>query len=406
MALDRSKFIAAIRKAPFAGKLSAAQRAGIEHILDEWESRVAAGKWSADPRHLAYALATVFWETGKHMAPVREKGGEAYLRSKRYYPWVGEGLVQVTWETNARKFGAKKPGDCMSWPVALEALFRGMRDGVFTGKKLSHYFNATADDPVNARRIINGTDKAAAIAKLHREFLAAIEGAQSDDDDVPLPRSRPDAADKPEPFEGEVTPEPAVRPSTPTVPVPDDLQLKGDRELWHVQRRLSAMNYKPGGLDGKWGGLTGGAISGFINDRGLDLPAPTSMEMFRDIQDPLKAAITKAETERFTRPIAVERAEATDATVAKSAPEIVPVKQTRLAAIWTAISGFFLMIFNMIAESFRDAVEWVGSVKDLFTDIPTEIWFGLIIAVAAFIGWKASRGEKGISDAVKSGERL
>lgn len=170
MPFNRAAFFAAVR-ASF-GRLSKSQVDGYERILDEWQRRKLT-----DPRWLAYMLATAYHETGTKMQPIREGGGEAYLRSKRYYPWVGEGLVQVTWEANARKFGAQKPGDLLTWPIALEAMFRGMIDGVFTGKKLSDYFTAGTSDPLNARRIINGVDKAAKIAGYYRSFLAALNAA-------------------------------------------------------------------------------------------------------------------------------------------------------------------------------------------------------------------------------------
>lgn len=165
--LDRAIFFAAVRKA--FGRLSQSQVDGFNKILDEAERRN-----TLLPR-LAYMLATVRWETSRTMQPVREMGGERYLKSKPYYPWVGEGLVQVTWEENARKFGAKKPGDLLKWPIALVALFDGMEKGMFTGKKLSDYVSPPrSHDFVNARRIINGTDHARDIAKLADTFESAL----------------------------------------------------------------------------------------------------------------------------------------------------------------------------------------------------------------------------------------
>lgn len=164
--IDRAIFFAAVRKA--FGRLSQSQVNGFTRILDEAERR------GTTLMHLAYMLATVRWETNRTMQPVREMGGEKYLRSKPYYPWVGEGLVQVTWEVNAKKFGAKKPGDLMTWPIALVALFDGMEKGMFTGRKLSHYISPPKIDYVNARRIINGTDHAKDIAKLAVSFQAAL----------------------------------------------------------------------------------------------------------------------------------------------------------------------------------------------------------------------------------------
>jgi putative chitinase len=165
--INRKHFFSAVR-AHF-GPLQQGAVEGFTRILDEWERRAFT-----DIRWLAYMLATCWHETAKTMQPVREMGGEKYLRGKKYYPWVGEGLVQVTWEANHRKFGATAPGQLLTWEKALPALFDGMTKGMFTGKKLAQYFSAKIDDPVNARRIINGLDRAALVAGHHRAFLEAL----------------------------------------------------------------------------------------------------------------------------------------------------------------------------------------------------------------------------------------
>ncbi|MCZ4093038.1 chitinase [Sinorhizobium psoraleae] len=157
----------------FGGRLTQSQIDGMTAILDEWDRRKLL-----DKRWLAYMLATTFHETAATMQPIRERGGEKYLRGKAYYPWVGEGLVQVTWEENHRKFGATKPGQLLKMPIAIKALFDGMTKGMFTKRKLADYFNQTTDDPVNARRIVNGTDKAKLIAGYYRNFLDALEAAR------------------------------------------------------------------------------------------------------------------------------------------------------------------------------------------------------------------------------------
>lgn len=153
----------------FGGKLEQKQVQGIDFILNEWESRKLT-----DLRWLAYMLATVKLETAHTMQPVREYGGETYLKKKKYYPWVGEGLVQVTWETNHRKFGATAPGQLLTWPKCLNPLYDGMIKGMFTGKKLSDYFTSKVTDWNGARRIINGTDRADEIATMAKQFHSAL----------------------------------------------------------------------------------------------------------------------------------------------------------------------------------------------------------------------------------------
>ncbi len=173
--MNRAYFFNRIRQSVFGGKMSQGQVEGVEKILNYRDKN-----WPKMPDdELAYVLATVTHETGHVMQPVREGGGERYLRTKKYYPWVGEGLVQVTWEANARKFGAKKPGDLMTWPIALRAAFEGMIKGMFTGKKLADYIGNGRVDYIGARRIINGTDKAKLVAHYAHAFRDAFRQSKA-----------------------------------------------------------------------------------------------------------------------------------------------------------------------------------------------------------------------------------
>jgi putative chitinase len=182
--VNLSTFFHSVRASVFGGSLTKGQVDGMERIINYRDERFSF----VDNDQLAYVLATIYWETAHKMQPVREAGGERYLRTKKYYPWVGEGLVQVTWAENARKFGAKKPGDLMSWPIALFAAFEGMCKGMFTGKRLSDYIGGGRRDYVGARRIINGTDRAQEIAKIAVSFRAAlVEAANVNPAPPPLP---------------------------------------------------------------------------------------------------------------------------------------------------------------------------------------------------------------------------
>ena len=176
--MNRSYFFERIRHALFGGRLTPQQVDGLRRILDYRDSHHPT--MSED--QLAYVLATIKWETGHRMIPVREAGSERYLKTKKYYPWVGEGLVQVTWELNARKFGATKPGDLMSWPLALHAAFDGMSKGLFTRRKLSDYIADGAVDYIGARRIVNGQDRARLIAHFAHAFRDALRQARQNPD--------------------------------------------------------------------------------------------------------------------------------------------------------------------------------------------------------------------------------
>lgn len=133
-------------------------------------------------KQAAYVLATAYWETNKTFEPVREayylgKKAEGYRKKLRYYPYYGRGFVQLTWERNYALAGKVLKKDFVSNPDAVmepndaaEILVVGSKEGWFTGKKLGDYITATNADYINARRVINGTDKASDIALLANQF--------------------------------------------------------------------------------------------------------------------------------------------------------------------------------------------------------------------------------------------
>lgn len=191
--MNRQHFYDSIRQSLFGGKLDQRQVEGIEAILNEWDSRKLT-----DKRWLAYILATVYHETARTMQPIEEFGkgngyrygrklkrsGKAYDKPDKIY--YGRGHVQLTWYENYEQMGKLIKEDLLNKPelmlkadVSIKVLFEGMMRGLsgagdFTGKSLEMYFNATKDDPIGARKIINGVDKANTIALHHQKFLAAI----------------------------------------------------------------------------------------------------------------------------------------------------------------------------------------------------------------------------------------
>jgi predicted chitinase len=134
----------------------------------------------------AYLLATAYHETAHTMKPVEEayylgNRAEAYRKKLRYYPWHGRGYVQLTWQRNyllaSQKTGVDltaNPAAAMWSDVAAKVLVIGSMEGWFTGKGIPEYITREASDFLNARRVINGTDKAEDIAKLARQYDAAL----------------------------------------------------------------------------------------------------------------------------------------------------------------------------------------------------------------------------------------
>lgn len=163
------------------------QVAGMEAILD------GAAKIGLRTDHLAYCLATAFHETAATMQPIEEIGegrnrtyghrvkhsGKPYFDTLNIF--YGRGFVQLTWYENYEKAGKKlnqnfikNPKAVMELDNAVQIMFAGMLEGWFTGRKLITYINDLQTDFVNARRIINGTDRADLIAEYATLFLNAL----------------------------------------------------------------------------------------------------------------------------------------------------------------------------------------------------------------------------------------
>lgn len=195
--IDRAIFFDKVRSSLFSGSLSQSQVDGMNYMLQAYEAEYEKN-WP-DLRWLSYCFATAYHETAFTMQPIKEYGSQSYLQSKPYYPYYGRGYVQLTWEDNYRRMGSKIGIDLLGAnkeralepAIAAEVMYSGMRDGDFTSKKLAHYFNDTVDDPVNARRIINGTDKASTIAGYHQKFLDAFRAAYVSRPPVPEPSPEP-----------------------------------------------------------------------------------------------------------------------------------------------------------------------------------------------------------------------
>lgn len=153
---------------------------------------------------LAYGLATAWHEC--KFRPVDEIGkgrGKAYGKpGARMKPITnaptyggqipyGRGLVQLTWcdnyewaDAECAKAGLIQKGDILKNfdlvkrpDIAAFILVRGMETGAFTTKALKHYIGDRGNPTsfTNARRIINGTDRAEKIAGEAMGFQDAVD---------------------------------------------------------------------------------------------------------------------------------------------------------------------------------------------------------------------------------------
>lgn len=184
----------------------------IQHLLDTINTMVfdknIAGydNLSAkNPLFVAYIFATAYHETAYTIYPISEIGkgssrkygrisknskglrygiknsrGHAYDYEKYPYVYYGRGLVQLTWFDNYEIMSKicnidllNNPEEANNPKYASRILVYGMIKGSFTGKSLSSYikYGLKTEEYVNARRIINGTDKASSIAAHAYMFL-------------------------------------------------------------------------------------------------------------------------------------------------------------------------------------------------------------------------------------------
>lgn len=237
MRFDRSKFYDGLRQ--WRGPLTRQQVGGINFILDAMES---------DPflrrvEHAAYMLATVKHETADTYQPIHEYGSKAYF-IRRYGSqtrvgkrlgndtpeegaiYAGRGDVQLTGEDNyekaeaalrkqypeivadfeartGRKFDLtvgdqaddhNDPENASDPAIAYAIMSYGMRTGLFTTLNLSHYTTSNGFDPLKARAIINGTDKAELIASYYRRFLPILRASLMDATEDDILEIRPERA--------------------------------------------------------------------------------------------------------------------------------------------------------------------------------------------------------------------
>ncbi|MNX92552.1 hypothetical protein D3C86_1247010 [compost metagenome] len=195
--INRSKTYENIKKNFGLKSLSQSQVEGFEAIFNEWDERGLE-----NPHYLAYVLATIWHEVNKTMQPIEEYGkGKGLKYGKRVWYdgriytdvthiYYGRGLTQNTWRdiyeklTKANTRGwdfVNNPGLLLKMEPSIWATFHAMTTGLYTGRKLSQYFNDKVIDPTGARSIINGKrkgellpDKAELIKGYYDKFLKSI----------------------------------------------------------------------------------------------------------------------------------------------------------------------------------------------------------------------------------------
>ena len=198
--IDRNKFFDGMRKSFMRMRhMTQSQVDGINFLIISME------RTDLSPEESAYMWATTAHETAWRFQPIAEYGNPSYF-AERYDPvlgstperraravsmgntcmgdgekYKGRGYVQLTWRSNYQRAGNEIGVDLVNQPElamvpenAFAVMYRGMREGWFTGKRIGDYINNDKWDLTNARRIINGLDKAHEIAMYANRFLRLI----------------------------------------------------------------------------------------------------------------------------------------------------------------------------------------------------------------------------------------
>lgn len=147
------------------GALSAVQKDSIRLIVKAFDRY-----GDKDSAKLAYILATARHES--NFRPIEEHRTNTDRQNAYWYTgFYGRGFVQLTHEKNYRKMSeflgvdlVENPSLALQPNNAAKIIVWGMMNGRFTRKPLSNYINESKIDFYNARKVVNGLDRAERIA--------------------------------------------------------------------------------------------------------------------------------------------------------------------------------------------------------------------------------------------------
>lgn len=130
----------------------------------------------SNEKQIAYVLATAQHES-QNFSALEEAHGRKQATVKGYEggeEYFGRGYVHLTHDFNYRRMESKlgienlhsDPQKAAEPQNAADIIAVGMRDGDYTGRRLSQYINGQRTDYLGARAIVNGKDRDKTVADL------------------------------------------------------------------------------------------------------------------------------------------------------------------------------------------------------------------------------------------------
>jgi predicted chitinase len=175
--------------------VNAAHKAGDTKSIESAIVQYAMSQGITDKSQLAYILATARHESGNYKYTKEIGSNERFTQlyegrvddlgnTQRGdgVKFAGRGYVQLTGRRNYEVMGKKLGLDLVNNPElaelpenAVKIMIQGMREGIYTGRKLSDFGKGGNFNAVAARQIVNGTDKDAHIAGIYRDVMGSID---------------------------------------------------------------------------------------------------------------------------------------------------------------------------------------------------------------------------------------
>lgn len=178
-------------------------------------------------------------------------------------------------------------------------------------------------------------------------------------------------------------------------PVEDEEPKLTRREVRSLQEQLKSMGYhEVGTVDGTVGSRTVAAIAAFMKDRGIDGHATATREVLE--------AVDRAEEEGFARPIAKERAEASEETVAEEIKTVEKADDAAKASGANKVLSWIMGLGATVTAFFKGVLDNVegalqspayAEVKGFFYDNAVILALG-VLGIAVLIWYKANQAEK------------